>query len=111
MCVNDCIIYQGEDTEKTMCPVCKTSRYKRGTKKAPRKVVWYFPLTPRLQRYFADPKEAQLMRWHAERKRPEDDDPEKEEMLRHPSDASSGRRWTSNITNILGKSQGTSGWA
>jgi hypothetical protein len=27
------------------------------------------------------------MRWHAERKRPEDDDPEKEEMLRHPSDA------------------------
>ena len=87
VCINDCIIYRGEDAEKTTCPVCKTSRYKRGTKKAPRKVVWYFPLTPRLQRYFADPKEAQLMRWHAERKRPEDDDPEKEEMLRHPSDA------------------------
>ena len=87
VCINDCIIYRGEDAEKTTCPVCKTSRYKRGTKKAPRKVVWYFPLTSRLQRYFADPKEARLMRWHAERKRPEDDDPDKEEMLRHPSDA------------------------
>ena len=53
-------------------------------------MVWYFPLTPRLQRYFADPKEAELMRWHAERKRPEDEAPEKEEMLIHPSDA---RQW------------------
>ena len=87
VCINDCIIYRGEDAEKTTCLVCKTSRYKRGSKKAPQKVVWYFPLTPRLQRYFADPKEAELMRWHAERKRPEDEDPEKEPMLRHPSDA------------------------
>ena len=82
VCINDCVIYRGEDEENTTCPVCKASRYKRGSKKAPRKVVWYFPLTPRLQRYFADPKEAELMRWHAERKRPEDEDPEKEEMLR-----------------------------
>jgi hypothetical protein len=88
VCINDCIIYRGEDAEKTTCPVCKASRYKRGSKKAPRKVVWYFPLTPRLQRYFADPKEAELMRWHAERKRLEDEDSEKEQMLRHPSDAS-----------------------
>jgi hypothetical protein len=36
--------------------------------KALRKVVWYFPLIPRLQRYFADPKEARFMHWHAERK-------------------------------------------
>jgi hypothetical protein len=27
-----------------------------------------FPIIPRLQRYFADPKQAKLMRWHAERK-------------------------------------------
>src|SRR3954464_8102097 len=69
VCINDCIIYRGEDAEKTTCPVCGVSRYKKG-KKAPRKVVWYFPITPRLQRYFADPKEAKLMRWHAERKKP-----------------------------------------
>ena len=26
VCINDCIIYRGEDAEKTTCPVCKTSR-------------------------------------------------------------------------------------
>ena len=42
ICINDCIIYRCEDVEKTMCPVCKASRYKRGFKKAPRKVVGTF---------------------------------------------------------------------
>ncbi|KAK1663890.1 hypothetical protein QYE76_052049 [Lolium multiflorum] len=78
--------------ECTICPECGVSRYKKG-KKAPRKVVWYFPITPRLQRYFADPKQAKLMRWHAEMRKGEDDadDPKKKKkdrMLRHPSDAS-----------------------
>ena len=56
-------------------------------------MVWYFPITRRLQRYFVDPEEAKLMRWHADRNKLKDDDPdpEKEEMLRHPSDAS---QWT-----------------
>jgi hypothetical protein len=45
-------------------------------------VVWYFPITPRLQRYFENLKEAKLMHWHAERTKPEDDDaPEKEVRL------------------------------
>ena len=38
VCRNDCIIYRGEDAEKTTCPVCGVSRYKRGNK-APKK--WY----------------------------------------------------------------------
>ena len=92
--LNDCIIYRGEDAEKTICPVCGVSRYKRG-KKVPRKVVWYFPITPRLQRYFVDPEEAKLMTWHADRKKLKKDDPnpdpEKVDMLRHPSD---GSQWT-----------------
>ena len=53
--------------------------------------MWYFPFIPRLQRYFTDPKQAKLMRWHAKMKKREDDgnDPEKKDkMLRHPSDAS-----------------------
>ena len=58
VCVNDCYIYREEDAEKTKCPMCNATRYKQGTKKAPRKVVWYFPLIPRLQRYFAYRKEA-----------------------------------------------------
>src|SRR3954470_4340564 len=43
--LNDCINYRGEDAEKTICPVCGVSRYKTG-KKVPRKLVWYFPITP-----------------------------------------------------------------
>jgi hypothetical protein len=63
--------------------VCGHARYKKG-KKAPQKVVWYFPITHRLQRYFVDPKEAKIMRWHVERKtKPEDED----KMLTHPLDA------------------------
>ena len=36
-------------------------------------------------RYFIDPKEAKLMRWHAERVKPDDGDDPK---LRHLADAS-----------------------
>ena len=61
-CINDCIIYRGEHKEKANRPVCNASRYKKAGKKAPQKVVWYFPITPRLQGYFVDPKEAKLMR-------------------------------------------------
>src|SRR3954466_8053988 len=36
VCVNDCIIYQHEYAESTVCPKCSVSRYKK-TKKAPKK--------------------------------------------------------------------------
>jgi hypothetical protein len=71
--------------------VCNAARYKKKGEKAPRKVVWYFPVNPRLQRYFADPKEARLMRWHAERKVAVMNDQKKkldeDVVLTHPSDA------------------------
>ena len=58
-------------------------------------MVWYFPITPRLQWYFVDPKVAKLLRWHTDReeKKQEDDanDPEinkKDKMLSHPKDGS-----------------------
>src|SRR3954463_6762081 len=73
VCINDCMIYRGEDEDKTTCSVCGVSRYKRG-KKVIRKVVWYFPITPCLQRYFVDPEEAKLMTWHADRKNLKEDD-------------------------------------
>ena len=68
VCMNNCIIYRDEHAESTICPVCGVTRYKK-RKKAPRKVVWYFSITPRLQRYFADPKVAKLLRWHADREK------------------------------------------
>jgi len=65
-CINDCIIYRNEHEDKIECLVCNEPQFKRG-KKDPRKVVWYFPLIPRLQRYFADAKEARNMSWHKTR--------------------------------------------
>src|SRR3954465_2832858 len=104
VCVNDCIIYRHEYAESTVCPKCGVSRYKK-TKKAPKKTVWYFPITPRLQRYFADPKQAKLMRWHAERKQQKEEaeknDPDKDMMLGHPSD---GTQWEAlNFEEDFGK--------
>ena len=62
--------------------------YKKAGKKCPQKVVWYLPITPRLQQYFIDPKEAKLMCWHAERKKPDDGDDPK---LRQVKDGSQWR--------------------
>ena len=87
-CINDCIIYRNEHTEETIYPKCNASRYKKAGKKAQQKVVWYFPITPCLQRYFVDPKEAKLMCWHAERVKTDDGDDPK---LRHLVDASQWR--------------------
>jgi hypothetical protein len=55
--------------------------------------MWYFPLRHRLQRYFANPKEAKLMLWHADRKAAVLLDPKQveEPVLTHPSDASQWR--------------------
>ena len=89
VCISDCYIFREGDADKTTCPVCKAARYKKGRNKAPRKVVWYFPLIPRLRRYFADRKEAKLMRWQAERREKVLRDPERNEKvnLTHSSDA------------------------
>lgn len=61
-CPNDCILYRNEYENLEACPVCKASRYKlrrddpgevegeRKRKKRPAKVLWYFPVIPRLKR-------------------------------------------------------------
>ena len=65
--------------------ICKEPRFKRG-KKDPQKVVWYFPLIPRPQRYFADAKEAVNMTWHKTRTHASKNDG----ILRHIAD---GVQW------------------
>jgi hypothetical protein len=45
----------------------------------PYKVMWYLPIIPRLKCLFAHPREAKLMHWH-------EDGPNKDEMLRRPTD-------------------------
>jgi hypothetical protein len=71
-CPNDCILYRGKYEDLDVCPMCSASRYKcpdsamsmKGdrNKRPPTKVMWYFPIIPRLKRLFANPKTAKLMR-------------------------------------------------
>nr|CAE04171.2 OSJNBa0029C04.1 [Oryza sativa Japonica Group] len=92
-CPNDCILYHGEEYDSLeACPVCKALRYKiRGDdpgevdgqltkKRIPAKVMWYFPIIPRLRRLFRNKGNARMMRWHAEER-------QQDGMLRHPADA------------------------
>ena len=73
-CPNDCILYRGEEYENLdACPVCSACRYKiprddpsdvegvRIKKRVPAKEMWYFPLIPRLKRFFMNKTNAKLM--------------------------------------------------
>jgi hypothetical protein len=66
-CPNDCILYRGtEHGNLEACPVCNALRYKiqrdddpgapertpPKVTKVPVKVMWYFPIIPRLKRLF-----------------------------------------------------------
>nr|AAX94903.1 transposon protein, putative, CACTA, En/Spm sub-class [Oryza sativa Japonica Group]AAX96444.1 transposon protein, putative, CACTA, En/Spm sub-class [Oryza sativa Japonica Group]ABA92573.1 transposon protein, putative, CACTA, En/Spm sub-class [Oryza sativa Japonica Group] len=97
VCPNDCILYRVEEYENLeACPVCKALRYKirrhdpgevdgQPTKKRrPAKVMWYFPIIPRLRRLFRNKGNARMMRWHAEER-------QRDGMLRHPADGSQWR--------------------
>ena len=82
-CENDCMLFYKENSEKTQCDICKTSRYKEEKdpkkKKISRKILRCFPLTPRLQRLYMAKKTAECMKWHHNRVVIEGE-------LSHPSD-------------------------
>ena len=69
-----------------MCSVCGKSRYKNtntedsSTKKIAPKVMWYFPLKARLQRFFMSKYTAEHMRWHTT-------ECPKDKFMRHPSES------------------------
>jgi hypothetical protein len=59
-CYNNCILYRDKYVELDQCPVCELSRYKSEdcpeamtivdrNKRPPKKVVWHFPIIPRLE--------------------------------------------------------------
>nr|XP_027096067.1 uncharacterized protein LOC113715963 [Coffea arabica] len=85
-CPNDCTLYWGKDESKIKCDTCKHLRWE-GTKddptgekrKVPHKVLWHFPLKPRLQRLFMSSKTASFMKWHV-------DGRTKDGRMRHPAD-------------------------
>ena len=67
-CLNGCIIYWGDDSELSQCKFCDHARYRPQSinrqKLVPYKKMYYFPLTPRLQRLYALEATAKSMRWH-----------------------------------------------
>ena len=82
VCVNHHILYDGENKLKSECPECHEPRYKEvGKSQIPRKVVRYFPLTPRLRRLYYCRSTAKDMTWHSTHVRSSN--------MIHPSDTKS----------------------
>ncbi|XP_022032165.1 uncharacterized protein LOC110933243 [Helianthus annuus] len=99
-CPNDCMLYRNEFENEHKCFRCNASRYKRKketdevdddvTKNGPpAKMLWYFPIIPRLKRLFSNEKEAKLLRWHS-------DERVNDGKLRHVADSPQWR----NIDNM-----------
>ncbi|XP_073137491.1 uncharacterized protein [Henckelia pumila] len=94
-CNNNCMIYWGIDSELTTCRFCEHPRYKqsrsRGFRKNMKQIaykhMYYFPLTPRLQRLYASEATASHMRWHHEHVYDG-------ETMTHPSDSPAWRNFT-----------------
>ena len=67
-CLNGCMIYWGDDSKLTQCKFCDHARYRPQSinrqKLMPYKKMYYFPLTPRLQRLYASEATDKSMRWH-----------------------------------------------
>jgi hypothetical protein len=53
-------------------------------RKIPALVIWYLPVIDHLKRVFSNPRDAELVRWHSEKCRKND------EEIRHPAD---GTQW------------------
>ncbi|XP_073102502.1 uncharacterized protein [Elaeis guineensis] len=89
-CPNNCMLFRGKDEGHDKCQICQSSRYKQFTEDSnddttknnqiAAKQVRYFPLKPRLQKFFMSSKTAELMRWH-EKERTKDG------VQRHPADS------------------------
>src|SRR5436190_7926951 len=91
-CPNDCMLYYKENKNLQCCSKCGVSRWRRKKHsiaavtsdnmfedKVPAKVLRYFPLTKRLQRFYMTKDIAKNMRWHSEER-------QKDGKLRHPAD-------------------------
>lgn len=68
-CINNCMIIWKDDIALTECKMCGHPRYKshnRGPRKNKKDISWkimyYFPLTPRLQRLYASATTTKYMR-------------------------------------------------
>jgi Transposase family tnp2/Domain of unknown function (DUF4218)/Transposase-associated domain len=88
-CPKNCMIYWKDDSSLDKCKFCSLPRFKsvkngkskrRKSKLIAHKRMYYFPLTPRLQRLYASSVTAKDMRWHAEHV-------VEDGVMSHPSDS------------------------
>ncbi|CAM8953846.1 unnamed protein product [Rhodiola kirilowii] len=94
-CVYGCALFYKDNKHLLNCPVCDESRYLDDDRDRmiPRKVVRYFPLTPRLQRLYMSAHIAKEMRWHKERK-------VKNGLIRHPADSEAWKAFDKKYPNF-----------
>ncbi|XP_050238000.1 uncharacterized protein LOC126687481 [Mercurialis annua] len=95
-CFYNCMLFWGEDEALTCCKVCGHERWKPVTKSnssrkrkanVPYKKMFYFPITPRLQRLYASKATAGHMTWHAEHEM-------EDGKMCHPSDSPAWKRFS-----------------
>ncbi|GJX76400.1 putative transposase-associated domain-containing protein [Tanacetum coccineum] len=90
VCINNCLLYWKNDKDLTACRTCGISRWKVDNKtqkvyeNIPAKVMWYFPIIPRLQRLFKIQSILEDLRWHATQRITDG-------VLRHPADSQAWR--------------------
>nr|ABA98354.1 transposon protein, putative, CACTA, En/Spm sub-class [Oryza sativa Japonica Group] len=78
-CPNDCILYRGKKRDNPGEVDGQLTK-----KRIPAKVMWYFPIIPRLRHLFRNKGNARMMRWHTEER-------QQDGMLRHLADGSQWR--------------------
>lgn len=86
-CPKGCMLYYKDNENKENCTICKESRYEQSTtgnksRKIPKKVLRYLPITPRLQRLYMSQNTAKHMGYHAQ--------PRDNNVMIHPAD---GEAW------------------
>ena len=81
-CPTGCVLFDQPDTmDLERCPKCGAPRYKDMLHKSrPLKVLRFFRVTPRLQRFYRTPILSKLMRWHKENE-------SRDGKVRYPADS------------------------
>ncbi|XP_021769734.1 uncharacterized protein LOC110733975 [Chenopodium quinoa] len=81
-CQKGCMLFWKDDAQLFACRVCGSDRYKQTSKGSlvPLNVLFYFPITPRLQRLFATKNISKEMTWHSK-------NPRVQGTMAHPSDS------------------------
>ncbi|KAL6548500.1 hypothetical protein OROGR_008921 [Orobanche gracilis] len=105
-CENGCMLYWGDDLNKLCCKICDHPRYKknrRGGNKRQKtnetyKKMYYFPLTPRLQRLYASEATADDMRWHATHE-------SEPGVMHHPSNSEAWTHFSDTHPNFAAESR------